>query len=133
VTNPEFQAKDFYIPGRTLLYSEELNATHDRAGEMLARLTLGETMDLPDGVLYLLRDHTRAINTSSVGALRIRLFDTLYGRSAFDEQDATAVADQLEHLMKRSNEAATNIELNDIMIAAQFRRIGGLEDDQNIA
>jgi len=133
VTNPEFPAGDFYVPGITSLRSEELNTVHDRAVAMLARLTIGKTTDLPEGMLHLLREHAQAINTRAIGVLRIQIAEGVHGMLAFDKQDAAAVAGQLEHLMKSSNEVAVNITLTDIIIAEQFRRIGDQQDDQNIA
>lgn len=122
---PEFRPEDFYMPGRQKFYSEQLNQAHDIAQEMVARLALGETVDLPDGVLNMLRTHAQGINVSGIGEFRLKLATDIHEGSAFDAQDAMSIGERLARLVEVSNEISADMGLTDVMETfrwGEFRR-----------
>lgn len=118
--NPEHPYA-YHVPGVNSLFPEKLARVHEQAAQIAGRLANGETTDLPDGVLAVLREHTAGIDNTAVGEFRGQIVTEVVAmQSPFDQGKVQRIGHLLNALIEGSNQIAAQRIESERMMAAGF-------------
>ena len=105
-------------PGWIACSPDKLEEAHSGILALAGELQQGNTSSLPDGLLALLRDHTKAISFNGVGEARKHLADT--ATQVATEDQAKKLGETLVLFVTLTNESAVASMAAENLVAADI-------------